>query len=261
MLPDYHIHTRYADGADTPERMVLAALEAGLPELGFSEHAYVSFDPSCCMTPAQTLEYRQEIARLKAAYAGQLRILCGIEMDYDAEDDPAAYDYVIGSVHYLEVKGQIYSVDLSPEETLRCIAEGFGGDCDSYTEAYFDKVSRLPEKTHANIIGHFDLITKFDRRGAAMNTDSPRYRAAWQAALRRLAGRALLEINTGAMSRGYTDRPYPSAEMLRFWTGLGGSVLLSSDAHAPQNIGYAFPEAEALAMQQGCRLLKRLNTI
>jgi len=259
MLPDYHIHTCFADGAATPEQMVLAALEAGLPELGFSEHAYVSFDPSYCMSRTQTQTYRTEIARLKTAYADRIRILCGIEMDYDAEDDPAAYDYVIGSVHYLEAKGQRYSVDLSPEETLRCIEEGFDGDSDSYAEAYFDKVARLPDKTHADIIGHFDLITKFSRRGAVINTDSPRCRAAWQAALRKLAGRAVLEINTGAMSRGYTDVPYPSAEMLRDWTALGGSVLLSSDAHAPRNIGYAFPEAHALALRQGCRLLDRLN--
>ena len=34
-----HTHTVFCDGADTPERMVLAAISAGMDTLGFSHHS------------------------------------------------------------------------------------------------------------------------------------------------------------------------------------------------------------------------------
>lgn len=248
---DYHMHTIFADGKNTPEQMVTEALKAGLHTVGFSEHAYVPFDPDWCMSPESTEQYRREILRLKSKYDGQINILCGIEMDYDSVDDRSKYDYVIGSVHYLTVGGVNYSVDLSPQETLRCVRDAFGGDFDSYAEAYFEKVSRLKEVTGADIIGHFDLITKFCRLGAGPDIHSERYISAWRTALGCLAGEVALEINTGGMARGYTEQPYPSEDILRRWNSLGGRVVLSSDTHDDRHIAYLFDRAALLAKDCG----------
>lgn len=35
---DFHIHTKFCDGADTPEQMADEALRLGLKALGFSGH-------------------------------------------------------------------------------------------------------------------------------------------------------------------------------------------------------------------------------
>jgi len=35
-----HIHTTYADGKDTPEQMILTAIERDFDSIGFSEHSY-----------------------------------------------------------------------------------------------------------------------------------------------------------------------------------------------------------------------------
>lgn len=251
MYADLHVHTDFADGKNTPEEMVLSAIEKGLSVIGFSEHAYVPFDPGAGLTPESTLAYRREIARLKTAYREKITVLCGIEMDYDAVDTPAAYDYVIGSVHYLTVGDTHYSVDVSPEETLRCVNEGFGGDFDRYAEAYFEKVSRLPEKTQANIIGHMDLIAKFEKFSAAPAADGERYRRGWKSALSALSGRAILEINSGAVARGYREAPYPHADILDAWRECGGEVVLSSDAHSAAQIAFYFTEMAAIVSRHG----------
>lgn len=248
---NFHTHTTFVDGEHSATEMVQSALLKGMHTLGFSEHCHTPLDPDCSLSTEQTIQYCQEIARLKEQYAGQIRVLCGIEMDYTSVDDPAAYDYVIGSVHYLVVDGVTYPLDYSPQKTLECVNVAFGGDFDAYAEAYFETVSEICEKTRANIIGHFDLITKYSEKGVGPDPTSPRYISAWQKAMQALAGKAALEINTGAMSRGCRSTPYPAPDMLAYWRRLGGQVVINSDSHHKDTLLHAFDTALQLARQAG----------
>ncbi len=248
---DFHCHTTLTDGADAPEAMVRAAITMGLPVLGFSEHAAVPFEPTAGLSREGAAAYRRTVACLKERYAGQITLLCGIEMDPESAEDPADYDYVIGSVHFLTVKGETYAVDSSPEETRRCITEGFGGDGAAYAECYYEKVAALPQRVEANILAHFDLLLKFCRTGAAPDCTAPRYRAAALAAVEAAAGRCAVEINTGAMSRGWRRSPYPQTFLLRRLQELGGGVVLASDAHKSDALTHAFAAAKARAMACG----------
>ena len=40
-----HIHTKYCDGKDTPEEMVIAACEKGFQSIGFSMHSFMRSCP------------------------------------------------------------------------------------------------------------------------------------------------------------------------------------------------------------------------
>ena len=61
-----HVHTTYADGKDTPEEIILAAIEKGFDSIGFSEHSYMPFSTYLHqMTVADTEIYKKEIAALK----------------------------------------------------------------------------------------------------------------------------------------------------------------------------------------------------
>ncbi|NLD19356.1 MAG: histidinol-phosphatase [Clostridiales bacterium] len=251
ILSDYHVHTNYTDGSNSPEEMVLRAVDLGMKSLGFSEHAYVSFDPDCRLDLDQIGLYKREIKRLKEKYAGQIEILCGIEMDYDSQDDPYDYDYVIGSVHYLDVGGERYSVDVSPEETRICVNRLFGGDYDSYAEAYYEKVAALCEKWPVNIIGHFDLIRKYEISGACPDASSIRYRLAWQDAVKAICSKGSFEINTGAVARGYRKMPYPEPAILERLKALGGSVVISGDCHSKEALTAGFDVAQILAKEAG----------
>ena len=238
MLQDLHMHTIFSDGKNTPEEMVQEAIRRGLDTVGISDHS--SGDP-CGMTLADSVRYREEIARLKRKYAGQIRVLCGLERDY-MTDDFADYDYTIGSVHWLSMPdGHHISIDWTAEKLRAGAGKYFGGDMIALAEAYYATVSRVVEVTRCDIIGHFDLVTKFIEVDPSFDLRDPRYVRAWQRAADILlqTGKTF-EINTGAISRGYRTDPYPAAEIRQYIRVHGGKMILSSDAHQKENICFQF---------------------
>ena len=65
-----HTHTRYCDGANSPEEMLEAAIAQGFDSIGFSGHAYVPFSSVYCMSKEGTAAYIDHITRLKKEYEG-----------------------------------------------------------------------------------------------------------------------------------------------------------------------------------------------
>lgn len=249
ILSDFHTHTRFSDGKNTAEEMLLHAISMGLKTIGFSDHA--SGDNDYSMKKEDILPYRKEIARLKEKYEGQIEVLSGIELDADGIDTAEYYDYAIASVHHMAVAGEEYCIDLSVDETRRMLTKGFGGDFDSCAEAYYEKLTDYALKSGANIVGHFDLLTKFSEVGIPFDEESPRYQAAWRAALSALADKLVFEINTGAISRGYRTAPYPASPILKELQALGGKVVLSGDSHSTSAICAHFEKAEQILLAHG----------
>ena len=262
MIPrgNVHTHTCYCDGAATPEDMARAAFERGCDTLGFSSHAFTPFDRDYCMSPEATREYVQEISRLKKAYAGKLDILLGTEYDLFSQADRSPYDYWIGSVHYLREQGEYLSVDSCEEEMQRAVREYFGGDYYRYAAAYFRLAATAAKNTGASIIGHFDLVAKFNEGNRFFDEEDPRYRKAALEALETAAQADVpFEINTGAMYSGRRSIPYPAPFLLKALQQLGGRVILTSDSHCPQSLCYGFETACALARGAGFQELQILN--
>ena len=241
------MHTCYCDGKNTPEEMVQSAIEKGLSTVGISGHSYTFFDESYCMQKADIPRYLAECRYLRAKYFDQIHVLCGVEQDYYSEYPTDDFDYVIGSVHYIKVEGEYIPVDESIEILRAAVQKHFDGDVYALCEAYFATVADVVNKTECDIIGHFDLISKFIEKEPLFDTQHPRYAAAWQKAVDELLKRNVpFEINTGAISRGYRTQPYPSEEMREYIRKKGGRFVLSSDAHSTDAIACGFYEFEAL---------------
>ncbi len=243
-MRELHAHTTFCDGKNTPEEMVRAAIQKGLDTIGFTAHSYTWFDESYCIKQADIPAYKQEICRLKQRYGNQINILLGLEQDYYSE--PAeGYDYIIGSVHYVKAGEHFIPVDDPPFE--QNVKEHFGGDYYALAEAYFATLGDIVNKTHCNIIGHADLLTKFNEGGELFDESHPRYVAAWQAAVDRLLPAAIpFEINTGALSRGYRTRPYPALPIIEYIKQKGGKLILSGDAHSAEMLCYRFEDYKNL---------------
>ena len=97
-------------------------------------------------------------------------------------------------------------------------------------------------------------MTKLNRGNAFFDEDDPRYRRAALEALHHADPDAtLLEINTGAVSRGYRDEPYPAMFLLREWRAMGGAVILTADAHSPETVVFGYDRAAELARAAGYR--------
>ena len=239
-MMDLHMHAAFSDGKDTPEEMIQEAIQKGLTRVGLSEHSHTEGD-ECGMTVEGTEAYRQEMRRLKEKYAGQIRVHCGLERDFYS-DDTLAYDYVIGSVHWLKMPdGHRVSVDWTAEKQWEGVEKYFGGDWYAFAEAYYELVSRVVSVTKCDIIGHFDLLTKFVEQDSRADLRHPRYVRAWQRAADCLIATGKpFEINTGAISRGYRTEPYPALEIREYLRAHGAGMILSSDAHAKENIAFQF---------------------
>lgn len=243
---DLHMHTAYCDGKDTPEDMVLSAVDKGLDTVGISSHSYTFFDESYCMQKEDIPRYIAELRYLRAKYFDRIHVLCGVEQDYYSDYPTDEFDYIIGSVHYIKVGDEYIPVDESVEILRAAVQKHFGGDVYALCELYFDTVADVAEKTRCDIIGHFDLISKFIEREPLFDTEHPRYVKAWKAAADRLVTYDVpFEINTGAISRGYRTQPYPDEEMIAYIKAKGGRLILSSDAHSKENIAYRSEKYES----------------
>ncbi|MCR5826264.1 MAG: histidinol-phosphatase [Oscillospiraceae bacterium] len=244
---DLHTHTTYCDGKNTPEEMVRAALAQGLSCIGFTGHGYAPYDLDCCMTREGAAAYRAELAALRERYAGRIRILCGVEQDYWSDEDTSVYDYVIGSVHYVRHGEALLCVDNTPEIANDAVTQYYGGDWYAFAEAYFKTVADVVDRTHCQIIGHFDLVSKFNEKKHFFDERHPRYVAAWQAAADRLLRTGVpFEINTGGISRGWRTTAYPTAEMIDYLRARGARLLLSSDSHSDKTLCFGFAAYEHL---------------
>jgi len=120
---NYHTHTtrcKHAEGLD--EAYVLAAIEAGFKEIGFSDHAPWPKHPlehhQIRMELSEYNDYVQSIKRLQRQYANKIKINLGLEAEYYAdrmdfmkkmlEETPLDYLVFGNHFHNLEARGHYY---------------------------------------------------------------------------------------------------------------------------------------------------------
>ena len=257
VLRDRHMHTSFCDGAREPQEYIESAIAKGLTQIGFSVHSYVPFDLECCIAYERIDEYKARIGELKRKYADKIQILCGVEQDYYSETSTEGYDYVIGSYHYFKApNGVFFPLDLDFQTLFGICKSYFDGDFMSLCEDYYEKVADIPRKIKCDIIGHIDLITKFNEKYPVIDIDNPRYVKAYTDSVKAIIPYGIpFEINTGAITRRYRTTPYPSDGILRSIISLGGTLTLSSDAHHPDHIAYGFEDCERWATELGAKLV------
>ena len=188
-----HTHSTLCDGKDTLVEMARAAFEAGAVSFGASGHSHTPMPwDAGCVLPTDMTAYREEVLRLQEAYGGRMDVLLGIELDNCADVTAEGFDYWIGSVHHLRgPSGSWYAVDLDSETLERCLREEFQGGSRRMVERYYDEVRRMAERK-PTILGHMDLIAKFNRDGRFFDEADPGCRSAALEALRSPEGQELL---------------------------------------------------------------------
>ena len=250
MKCNFHTHTSYCDGKDTPEELACEAVEKGFTDLGFSGHGYNWPDRDFAMSAETAAVYRKDVRAVAEKYKGKLRILCGIEQDYFSDEPTDGYDFVIGSVHWVFKDGVYISVDESADSFKRSVDDFYGGNYEAIAADYFALEADVLNKTKADIIGHFDLITKFNEILGYKET-TKFLEDAEKAVDALIPFGKPFEINTGAIARGYRTTPYPSFEILKIIFEKGGDIMITSDCHDKTKLDCAFSEAASLARKAG----------
>lgn len=248
-LCNLHTHTAFCDGRQTPEQVVLSAMEQGFDAIGFSSHGYTPYDLRYCMK--DTVGYIAEINRLKQVYRGKIQVYLGIEEDSRAPVERSNFDYIIGSCHYFHVGEEHLPIDSSVAYFQKCVA-AYGNDTARMAEDYFGHFCAYIKSRKPDIIGHFDLLTKFDEVDVDRFSGDANYRAIAERYVAEAASAGcLFEVNTGAMARGLRKSPYPATHLLNLLHKLGGEVILGSDCHDASLLGYAFEETRAMLKEIG----------
>jgi len=135
MLSNFHTHTSYCDGKNTPEEVVLCAIDKGFSSIGFSSHGYTPFDLSYCMM--DTDGYIKEINSLKEKYKDKIQVYLGIEEDAFSYVNREIFDYLIGSSHYFLINGEYHPIDSDSECFNKCL-KLLDDDVIKLSECYYE---------------------------------------------------------------------------------------------------------------------------
>lgn len=246
-LSNIHTHTTFCDGNDTPEEIVKEALKNNMQSIGFSGHSVTDFDLSYCMKNESA--YIEEIQKLKSKYRGAIEIYIGIEQDVYSKSPEFDYDFIIGSAHYVNIGGVMRDVDLSEAYMTETVNEFYGGDFHAYADDYYKNVINVGLKYPDCIIGHFDLLAKFNEGEKHFSYDKKYFDIAF-AAIENFKSR-IFEINTGAMSRRMRTEPYPHKTLLKRICETGGKVIVTSDCHNKNNLLFGFEYAYEILKECG----------
>jgi histidinol-phosphatase (PHP family) len=255
--PDYHMHTplcRHAVGE--PSEFAARAVELGLAEIGFSDHAPMPRDDfdDWRMRDSDLNEYVAGVERARREFPS-LSIKLALEVDYlpgyeDWVCDLAGrhkWDYLIGSVHYVS---ESWAID-NPSR----ISEWKARDSLEVWTAYFERQTMAAESGLFDVLGHVDLCKRFcfyPKEDCA-----PLIQRFLRAAKKH---EAVIEVNTAGLRKDCREI-YPSARILKLAATEGVPITFGSDAHAPGEVAMNFREAIALATDAGythsCRFTRR----
>jgi histidinol-phosphatase (PHP family) len=244
-LPDYHTHTaRCGHASGRPTEYVQAARALGLRGIGIADHLPLlpQADPELTMGAADLPDYVAEVQALKADFPGY--VLLGVEADFRPHTvtevgdllDAYPFDYVIGSVHFLE--------DWAFDDP-RFVSEYADREIDEVWVQYFQLLGDAAESGLFSIMGHLDLVKKFGYR-PTRSLD----RELDHVVDRVARSGVLVEINTAGLHKPIGEA-YPDPDILRRLCEADVPITFGSDAHLPEHVGRDFEHAVKLARDAG----------
>jgi len=260
VLTDYHVHLRL-DAEDSPpsryftaanaERYREVAQERGITELGVAEHIH-RFTQALDVWdhPWWRRWARDDVDAYCAFVREETDLRLGIEADYVAgrEDrlarflDAREWDYVVGSVHFVRDA----AVDMEGPDWEH--VWGRGDSSDKVWERYFATLAEAARSGLYDIMAHPDLVKIWGAARPLPERD-PRhyYEPAVEAMLD--AGVAM-ELSTAGLRKPVGEL-YPAPALLEMAVDAGVPIALSSDAHAPDQIGFRYDDALAALADAG----------
>lgn len=250
MPVDYHLHTKMCGHAvGEMEEYVEAAQQMNLTEVGFSDHIPMYFltpekrDLSVAMSEANLSIYASRVKDIQSRYY-PFPVKFGLEADYTPgmERELAAilrqfdFDYVIGSIHFLDGWGY---------DNPQYKAGYDHWDIDELYEFYFNTLCQAVDSGMFDILAHPDLIKKFGYRPTRDISDL------YRKTVRKVADSGMcVEVNTAGL-RVPVNEIYPNPEFLKLCFDAGVPITLGSDAHDPKFVGANFGEAVNLLKSIG----------
>lgn len=247
------------------------AIRKGIKEVGIVDHLYrftecrTYFEKNVLLdeTPIGTLQkqwldlvmtesmdhFAESITRNKEKWAKQgVRLKVGVEADYfeDGEEDLSEllskhnWDFINGSVHF--INGWGFDNPQTIDEFEKC-------DVTSLYEDFFRIVEKATRSGLFDFISHLDNIKVFGYRPHA-DSLLPMYKKVIKA-LKEM--NAATEVNAGLYYRFPVKEMCPCEPFLDLLIEENIPLLISSDAHFPEDLGAYINENIEMLYQKGVR--------
>jgi histidinol-phosphatase (PHP family) len=254
---NFHSHSVFCDGKALPEEFIKRAIEKGFPAYGCSSHAPVPFDSVWNMQPAKLPEYFRELNRIRKLYSGEIQVYTGLEVDYiegiwgcqASGLRTTIPDFLIGSVHYIGQynNGSYFCFDGGPEAFFRGIEQIYQNDFKKAISAYYHSVIGMAETDRPDIIGHLDKIKMHNSIRPYLSEEDKWYTNLVEDTLEViLQNGCMVEVNTRGLYKHNPPILYPGPWILKRLQQKKIPVVISSDAHHPDEIESGFGSAAAL---------------
>lgn len=231
---DYHIHTLFSDGQNNPEDYIEAARNKKIDEIGFSDHF-------CFKEPYWSMKFSD--MDLRAEKIGSLKknskipVKLGLEMDFTPGFEKSTeellkkylFDYVIGSVHLVN----LFDYD-NPAE----FAKYTEPQIYQVYENYFHLVQKAAKSGLFDVMAHPDVVKRWGF--PKLKKDISRLLEETAAVFK--ASGVCIEVNMSGIDNPCKEM-YPSEEFLKMFFREEVPIIISSDAHRPEDIGRYFDQA------------------
>jgi len=241
---DYHMHTTVSfDGHGSPQGMALAALQAGIKEICFTDHLDYGPPEDKRILTFTTEDYNRAYDNLSVP---GILIRRGFEFGMTPDNQEQLkkdlarrpFDFVIGSVHFVDGIDPYYpeywnghtvkeAFQLYLEEVLKCVKVH-----DDYDVlGHLTYPAKTPDNPHHDPLLYEDFPELFDEILSEI--------------VKKDMG---LEINTSGVDR--IGHFLPDRDILLRFYELGGRIVtVGSDAHDASRVGQYTDVAEALARE------------
>lgn len=240
---DSHTHTLYSKHAvGSVDDLVRTAVMKGVKILTITDHAPFFVDETNRLLESELQAYLEDIERAKARYAGTIKILSGLELDYM----PGAYDYlvrmldsldldfVIGSIHYIPVRcGHVKVWDLPRLNDPEVLA------------SYFKVLEELLASELFDAVGHPDALLRtisdsvFCERLTPLVPLFVRHQIAYEL---NASGLRKTTFDLASSQETHGVWSYPSRFVLSQLVAEGVPFTIGSDAHVPGDVGAGIQE-------------------
>jgi len=260
-------HCRHARA--TLEEVVAQAHAVGYTTFGLSEHAprYRAedlFPDESDLVPADLERmfeaYLQKATAVRTEWSDRLEVIVGFESEVIPDDswlprmrtirnDPRV-EYVVGSVHTVDGA----CIDLTAERTA-LVAKQQGG-VEALHHKYFNSVISMIEALRPDVVGHLDLIRKFDGHNPKFSNASKALIDRALEATRSVGG--ALDVNASPARKG-TGPVYPMPEILERACRMEVAVTLGDDSHGPNDVGVGLESSVAAIRNAGYKTIRYLS--
>jgi histidinol-phosphatase (PHP family) len=253
MLTDYHLHLRPDESREPPferwfteanvELYLQAARKAGIEELGVSEHVYRFRQALDLWRHPLWLENANDDLDAYCDFVRGTSLRLGIECDYvpGAEERTAAlleardFDYVVGSVHF------IGDGDAAVDHDGFDVWEALDASAEDIWTRYFEHFGRCSRSGLFDVLAHPDLVKVWGHARRPLPEGDLRrfYEPAVEAILE---GGSAVELSTAGLRKPVGEL-YPARGFAEMCIEAGATFALSSDAHLPEQVGFAYDRA------------------